>query len=178
MKRFFMAATAMATMMAIFLPVSAARAQDAGENANKLPPSIQRQHERRAAEMMPYDLDRDGILRMQELLAVPGPRFDAMDLNGDGVLSGDEIEAAVARFRAEQAAVYGALIERRARDLGNLYRKADADGNGYVSRDEFIGYFTTRYGSFDRDGDGIVTTREYRMDVEDLPRSYIERKRD
>lgn len=154
---------------------ASAQAQDGAERERKVPPSIQRQHERRLAEMMAYDLNDDGLLQLEELLASIEARFDAADADKDGVLSVDELGSSVSAFKEERGDSYGTLTARKARDLGKLYRKADANKDGQVSREEFRAYFSARYGAFDRDGDGVVSVREYRMDVEDLPGSYHRR---
>jgi hypothetical protein len=72
--------------------------------------------------------------------------YELSDLNGDGVISADEIRTIKAAHRAQQLATY------------------DADGNGTLSRDERRAMRDARYDEmlsmFDSDGDGELSRAE------------------
>lgn len=102
----------------------------------------------------------------------PRPSFEALDSNGDGAITRDEIEAhRAARFasadtdgngslsRDELAARAKARMERR---IDRMIRRHDADGDGALSPEELQSRH--RGGMFERmdaDGDGAVTAEEF-----------------
>ena len=68
-----------------------------------------------------------------------------MDLNGDGVLSSEEFST-----EAMHAARRAALTER-------MFDRADVDGDGWLTPDEFP---SRRLAELDANGDGQITREE------------------
>lgn len=87
------------------------------------------------------------VTRTDELTAV-GARFDAQDSNHDGSLSADELAA---------GAPAGGPGGRGGRGPGS---RADEDGDGKVSKDEYVTAQLRRFDSQDADKDGKLTKAE------------------
>lgn len=154
------------------LTISApALAQEANDQ-KEVPPSIQKKYNRRLEEMKMLDKNKDGVLQAEELQGSVENKFDAADKNQDGILSPEEKQTAIGAFKNQAQETYGNTTDRRAKRLENRYNNADANEDGQVSKEEYDAYFGGRYEKFDRDGNGVITEKEYRTDVEKLPRSY------
>jgi hypothetical protein len=91
--------------------------------------------------MMFPDPDGDGVTTKAEILAAADTRFDALDTNKDGKLDAGE--------RAAAAGMGGRMLER-----------ADANGDGVVTRDEFHAQVLQRFGRVDTNGDGKIDQAE------------------
>lgn len=107
------------------------------------------------------DLNGDGVITMEELQNQRALRFAAADLNGDGVLDRDELIAA-GRERAE-------------RRVDRLLDRADADGDGALSEEEIAEFGDSREGGsrperlfsrVDSNEDGVISREEYDEAVE------------
>lgn len=88
------------------------------------------------------------VTRADELTAI-GARFDALDANKDGSLSADEL--------AVGAPAGGRGGPGGGRGPGS---RADADGDGKVSKDEYVTSQLRRFDSQDADKDGKLTKAE------------------
>jgi Ca2+-binding EF-hand superfamily protein len=159
-------ASALAALM-----TAPAMAQDTQTKA--LTPGIQKKYDNRAAEMERLDVNKDGILQASELQQGVGTQFDAADTNKDGIISEQERAAVLGAVQETGAEKVGAgLGERRAVKVDNRYNQADTNKDGQVSKEEYDAYFGARYQTYDRDGDGIISEKEFRTDYETLPSSY------
>lgn len=99
-------------------------------------------------------------------------RFDKLDANHDGVVSAEEFgAAAIARFKALDAAGDGRVTaaeianspqarERAEHVAAHIVQRLDANGDGLVSKDEFLAAARQRFARLDRDGDGFLTVDE------------------
>lgn len=107
--------------------------------------------ERGPRMMERIDTDGSGSISAAEWSAVArgiGPIAEA-DGDGDGVLTVEEITAAMERQRAERRA---RMIERR----------YDIDGDGEITVDELTEHKQEQFALLDRDNDGTVTVEELR----------------
>lgn len=107
--------------------------------------------------MMPdfsaVDTNGDGKLTQEEMQAHAKARFDAADTNGDGKLSVDEL-AAAAQKREE---------ERRAKKAARMLERLDANNDGALSFDEMPGQQSRAdrmFARMDADGDGAISKEE------------------
>ncbi len=94
------------------------------------------------------DANGDGVLTMDEFQALGQSGFADADTNGDGLLDADELAAAAARAQGQRIA---RLIEHKdkngdgmlsmeemqPRDPGRFFAKADTDGNGEITLEEW-----------------------------------------
>lgn len=101
------------------------------------------------------DLDGDGAVTLQEMEDARDNRFATADADGDGSL--DRLELlAMAEERAEQG-------------VDRMLERADADGDGALSAEELAGMREGRsgpsaeriFGRMDADGDGAVSRAEF-----------------
>jgi len=96
------------------------------------------------------DTNGDGQITKDEAEAAKAARFAEADTNGDGGLSMAEMQA----FRAAEKARRMEAMRQR------MFEKADADGNGVISADEFEARGAPMFDRVDADGDGVITTEE------------------
>ncbi|MEE8525053.1 MAG: hypothetical protein V3T72_14045 [Thermoanaerobaculia bacterium] len=90
-----------------------------------------------------HDLDGDGVVTAEEFAATD-PRFEALDQNGDGLLTEDDLEALHAGA--------GSFVAARVIGL------ADSDRDRMVSADEWRHFLET----LDPDGDGLFDATDLR----------------
>lgn len=106
------------------------------------------------------DLDGDGALTPEEMDAAREARFARADANGDGVLDREELLAGGS--------------ERMERGIDRLIERADLDGDGAVSLEEMAELRpggrgpgpAAMFERFDADGDGSVSETEFLEAVE------------
>lgn len=109
-----------------------------------------------------WDLDGDGQVTLAEATERRGDVFVTFDADEDGVLSPEEhdmFDEARATDMAENGVGHGRGKRNPAN--GMLREVTDANGDGNVSRDEFMGAVPTWFANMDRNGDNVVTTADF-----------------
>jgi hypothetical protein len=100
--------------------------------------------------MKAVDTNGDGDISKEEIQAFRTTMFNAADADQDGALTLDEMTLHHDTMEAQRKA------ERQAR----MFEKLDADGNGMVSAAEFAARPMRGMERFDTDGDGTVSDEE------------------
>ncbi|MBI2256669.1 MAG: hypothetical protein HYU58_18755 [Proteobacteria bacterium] len=99
------------------------------------------------------DTNKDGAIDRTEFDAQGAARFKAIDANGDGFASADELkafhEAQRAKFEAQKGDMAAKMIKR-----------FDKDGDGKLSEAEWPGKGHMNFADADANKDGAVTTEE------------------
>jgi len=106
-----------------------------------------------------WDLDGDGQFTLAEATERRGDIFLSFDADEDGMLSPEEhdlIDEARAMDIAENGEGMGQGKRNPAK--GMLREVTDANGDGSVSREEFMGAVPAWFTGMDRNGDSVVTS--------------------
>ncbi|ORE86453.1 hypothetical protein ATO7_14188 [Oceanococcus atlanticus] len=100
----------------------------------------------RGPHMDAMDLNADGAISEAEVMQLVANKAQAIDSNGDGLISLDELEAMQER--------------RKARHIQHRLERADSNADGNVDVDEFSAQMAARIMQRDRDGDGQLSAEE------------------
>ena len=111
---------------------------------------------------------------LQDMLARAGERFDRLDLNHDGKLTKDELDQARAQFQARRQAEGGPPPGAGGGfggpgGPGGMLR-ADKNGDGVVTRQEWEDQTRERFARMDADKNGAVTREEMQAAFQALRR--------
>lgn len=112
-----------------------------------------------------WDLDGDGQVTLAEATERRGDVFLTFDADENGVLSTEEhdlFDEARAMDMAENGEGHGKGKRNPAN--GMLREVTDADGDGLVSREEFMAAVPAWFANMDRNGDNVVTTADFGRD--------------
>ncbi|MFM9827128.1 MAG: hypothetical protein ACKVOB_00115 [Sphingomonas sp.] len=117
----------------------------------------------------PADVNGDGLMSRAAFLAQAAIRFDRMDTNKDGVLSGDERRhdkrsgngdtARINRVGLRDGGANGAAGGNRG---AAMFARLDVDRDGKLSRDEISRMSAARFDGFDTNRDGYLAPDELR----------------
>jgi len=109
-----------------------------------------------------WDIDSDGQVTLAEATERRGDVFLTFDADENGVLTAEEydlLDEARALDMAENGMGKGAGNRNPAN--GMLREVTDADGDGNVTRDEFLNAVPAWFAGMDRNGDNVVTTADF-----------------
>jgi Ca2+-binding EF-hand superfamily protein len=110
------------------------------------------------------DENRDGRLSLHDL-GTAWSRLRSYDLDGDGCLSRDEFPRQYQLWLSQGWPRPGSLVPREAATKAPVargplwFRNMDLNGDGYVSRREFLGS-EEMFRQLDTDGDGLISVEE------------------
>jgi Ca2+-binding EF-hand superfamily protein len=104
------------------------------------------------------DTNGDRKIEFSEIKAARAKLFDRLDVNRNGVLDPQEIQAAVDRAKSGGGAGTGTQLA----DLEQQKAMMDRNSDGKISRDEFADFIPDRLVKADADGDQALSLRELR----------------
>ncbi len=127
-----------------------------------------------------WDQDGDGVVTLEEAQTKRDALFTSFDADGDGKLSSAEFDAFDEMRAADQDAMREEMGELAGGGMGKGMGKGmgmghgmmgaeggmmrdfnDTDGDGAVSREEFVGRTAEWFAMMDRTGDGKVTEDDF-----------------
>jgi hypothetical protein len=109
-----------------------------------------------------WDLDGDGQVTLAEASERRGDVFLTFDADDNGILSPEEhdlFDEARAQDMAENGMGHGTGQSNPAN--GMLREVTDANGDGSVTREEFMDAVPAWFANMDRNGDEVVTTADF-----------------
>lgn len=109
-----------------------------------------------------WDYDTDGQVTFAEVEERRGDIFYMFDQNDDGLLQSEEYDL-FDEARATDMENMGGHEGNAMRpvDQGMMRANNDANGDGLVSREEFVRFSATWFANMDRNGDGVITTDDF-----------------
>ena len=131
------------------------------------------------------DRDGDGTVTRKEFDQTQEGDFKRLDRNGDGVITEDEVRALAGGGAGRRGEGRGRGAEGgppargrggppEARHLLMMLKRKDADGDGQLTREEFM-KDDRLFKHLDRDGDGAITEAEVKKGAEEIQRRLGER---
>lgn len=134
-----------ATTVFVLCLGAAAHAQDSKPQDSK----PMHRHQGHQGMMEAADADKDGTVTRDEFLAWRAKQFAHMDRNGDGVI--DDADRKAAEDQRE------AMREQRGK---GMLEKLDANGDGKITKDEFVNAPAPMFDKADTDGNGVLDAKE------------------
>ena len=110
-----------------------------------------------------WDLDEDGQVTFAEAKEKRGDLFTMFDQDEDSQLSDAEYDLFDETRRADMDENAGGHKKGPMRGVDKAMTREfnDVNGDGQVSRDEFVGRTGDWFTMMDRTGDGVVTTQDF-----------------
>ncbi len=110
-----------------------------------------------------WDLDGDGAVSLEDIKTRRGDVFLTFDADENGALDAEEYvffdEARANDMKNNRG--HGNRNAMRRASVGMTLAFNDTDGNGEVSREEFMAHAGDWMAMLDRNGDGSVTTADF-----------------
>lgn len=111
---------------------------------------------RTMSEMHKIDTDNDGTVSKEEWLAYQSKVFDALDREHDGVIDEKEFLAPSAEMASFATGGYARGLQTKA-----MMHKIDTDGDGKITKDEWLAYQTKVFDMMDTSKTGVLGPREF-----------------
>lgn len=110
-----------------------------------------------------WDMDEDGQVTLAEAQEKRGEIFIMFDQDENGLLDAAEYDLFDETRQADMDENAGGHQKGQMRsvDQGMMREFNDANGDGQVTRDEFLANAETWFSMMDRNGDGVVTTDDF-----------------
>ncbi len=115
-----------------------------------------------------WDADEDGTVTLEEATEKRSDIFVTFDADDDGVLTPEEYAAFDEARKADMADLKkggqggaGMKDPKKRPSYGMTLEFNDVDGDGNVSRDEFLDRTPDWFAMLDRNGDGLVTAEDF-----------------
>ncbi|MCB2115827.1 MAG: EF-hand domain-containing protein [Rhodobacteraceae bacterium] len=114
-----------------------------------------------------WDIDGNGDVTPEEAREKRGDVFVMFDQSEDGVFQPEEWAMIDEHLTAEDAAQGQGAAMGMGKGPGQFVRAAmqapfnDLDGDGAVTKEEFVKATDTLFGQLDRDGDGLLTVADF-----------------
>ena len=115
-----------------------------------------------------WDLDENGFVSIEEARERRGDIFTTFDTNEDDILTADEYvqfdearEADMQENRIGEGKVMGKGMGEQGPAMSMTLENADLDGDGEVTRAEFLDGVDLWFPQQDRNGDGILTMDDF-----------------
>jgi Ca2+-binding EF-hand superfamily protein len=106
-----------------------------------------------------WDLDGDGLVTLAEATQKRDDVFTAFDADENGQLSDEEYTMFDEMRAIDQEGM--AKPKSNPEEAGMMRQFNDTNGDGQVSRDEFLGATAAWIAKMDRNGDGAVTVDDF-----------------
>lgn len=106
-----------------------------------------------------WDLSGDGKVSLDEATQRRADIFAAFDADEDGTLSSEEYDTFDEARAADMADQTGAGMGRLDQSMNRSF--SDLNGDGIVTREEFVGGTADWFATRDRNGDGVITTADF-----------------
>lgn len=122
-------------------------------------------HERYGAGQMfeHADTNKDGSVARDEFLAARAEQFAKLDRNSDGVI--------------DDADLPEGAKERRGPHAGKMRQQFDANGDGKLSKEEFVNGPTPMFDAADKNGNGVLEESELDAAREAMRQRIQERRK-
>ena len=103
------------------------------------------------------DTDGNGLISVEEFSVKRTTDFVEIDTDGNGAISEAEMMAHREKRRAEREAKRS---EKQAKGVARMFERADRNGDGQISLEEFEATGNQRFARMDKNGDGSLAPNE------------------
>lgn len=111
---------------------------------------------RTMSEMHKIDIDNDGSVSKEEWLAYQSKVFDALDRDHEGIIDEKEFLRPSSEMATFATGGYARGLQTKA-----MMHKIDADGDGKITKDEWLAYQSKVFEMMDTSNKGVLGPREF-----------------